>query len=294
MESIVSEMIAQWGTFGLLMIFAIWIIYSNIKDGFKGKKSSTPAPAPAPAPAPHSHDTLGELMANLVSKLSDKIDRIDDKVDRLEININNANNRLTVVETKLNNQPQAFINHFNKIQLEKEEAHNKMILDQMRLGPELHKILGEYKGKMNAHHIFLGSFHNGTTNVSGIPYCKFDLIAEKFSPDEVERDIEYAFIYKDADIIRHNKLPMALLDESMVHYVINSDKTSELAEIDDVIYRRMIGRDIKQLAVHLTRDGSGRPSGFVGCTRYDYEDIDLSELKTCAKELELIYKNSSK
>lgn len=292
MESIVSEMIAQWGTFGLLMIFAIWIIYSNIKDGFKGKKSSTPAPAPTPAP--QSHDTLGELMANLVSKLSDKIDRIDDKVDRLEININNANNRLTVVETKLNNQPQAFINHFNKIQHEKEEAHNKMILDQMRLGPELHKILGEYKDKMKAQHIFLGSFHNGTTNVSGIPYCKFDLIAEKFSPDEVERDIEYAFIYKDADIIRHNKLPMALLDETMVHYVIGPDKTSELSEIDDVIYRRMIGRDIKQLAVHLTRDGSGRPSGFVGCTRYDYEDIDLSELKTCAKELELIYKNSSK
>lgn len=291
MESIVSEMIAQWGTFGLLMIFAIWIIYSNIKDGFKiNKKKDTPAPAPVP----QSHDTLSELMANLVSKLSDKIDRIDDKVDRLEININNANNRLTVVETKINNQPQAFINHFNKIQLEKEEEHNKMLMDQMRLGPELHKILGEYKEKMHATHIFLGSFHNGSTSVSGIPYCKFDLIAEKFSPDEVERDIEYAFIYKDADIIRHNKLPMALLDETMVHYVINEDKTSDLSEIDDVIYRRMIGRDIKQLAVHITRDANGRPSGFVGCTRYDYEEIDLSELKTCAKELELIYRNSSK
>ena len=292
MESIVSEMIAQWGTFGLLMIFAIWIIYSNIKDGFKGKKSSTPTPTPVQQPT--QNDTLGELMATLINTLSDKIDKIDDKVDRIEINSNNLNNRLTIVETKLNNQPQSFIDHFNKIQHEKEEAHNKMILDQMRLGPELHKILGEYKDKMNAQHIFLGSFHNGTTNVSGIPYCKFDLIAEKFSPDEVERDIEYAFIYKDADIIRHNKLPMALLDETMVHYIINPDRTSELSEIDDVIYRRMIGRDIKQLAVHLTRDGSGRPSGFVGCTRYDYEDIDLSELKTCAKELELIYKNSSK
>lgn len=288
MENIVSEMIAQWGTFGLLMIFAIWIIYSNIKDGFKGGKKSNPEPTPK------TSDTLSELMANLVSKLSDKIDRIDDKVDRLEININNANNRLTNVEAKINNQPQAFINHFNKIQLEKEEAHNKMLMDQMRLGPELHKILAEYKVKMNAQHIFLGSFHNGNTSVSGIPYCKFDLIAEKFSPDEVERDIEYAFIYKDADIMRHNKLPMALLDETMVHYVINPDKSSDLADIDDIIYRRMCGRDIKQLAVHITRDESGKPSGFVGCTRYDYKEINLSELKTCAKELELIYKNSNK
>lgn len=291
MENIVSEIIAQWGTFGLLMLFAIWIIYSNIKDGFKTNKKKDSSNQ---SESRHESDTLGELMASLIDRLSTKIDKIDDKVDRIEINSNNLNNRLTIVETKINQQPQAFINHFNKIQLEKEEAHNKMILDQMRLGPELHKILGDYKVKMNAQHIFLGSFHNGTTNVSGIPYCKFDLIAEKFSPDEVERDIEYAFIYKDADIIRHNKLPMALLDNSIVHYVINEDKTSELSEIDDVIYRRMVGRDIKQLAVHITRDEKGKPSGFVGCTRYDYEDIDLAELRTCAKELELIYKNSSK
>ena len=291
MENIVSEMIAQWGTFGLLMLFAIWIIYSNIKDGFKTNKKKDSSNQ---SESRHESDTLGELMASLIDRLSTKIDKIDDKVDRIEINSNNLNNRLTIVETKINQQPQAFINHFNKIQLEKEEAHNKMILDQMKLGPELHKILGDYKVKINAQHIFLGSFHNGTTNVSGIPYCKFDLIAEKFSPDEVERDIEYAFIYKDADIIRHNKLPMALLDNSIVHYVINEDKTSELSEIDDVIYRRMVGRDIKQLAVHITRDEKGKPSGFVGCTRYDYEDIDLAELRTCAKELELIYKNSSK
>ena len=291
MENIVSEMIAQWGTFGLLMLFAIWIIYSNIKDGFKTNKKKDSSNQ---SESRHESDTLGELMASLIDRLSTKIDKIDDKVDRIEINSNNLNNRLTIVETKINQQPQAFINHFNKIQLEKEEAHNKMMLDQMKLGPELHKILGDYKVKMNAQHIFLGSFHNGTTNVSGIPYCKFDLIAEKFSPDEVERDIEYAFIYKDADIIRHNKLPMALLDNSIVHYVINEDKTSELSEIDDVIYRRMVGRDIKQLAVHITRDEKGKPSGFVGCTRYDYEDIDLAELRTCAKELELIYKNSSK
>lgn len=291
MENIVSEMIAQWGTFGLLMLFAIWIIYSNIKDGFKTNKKKDSSNQ---SESRHESDTLGELMASLIDRLSTKIDKIDDKVDRIKINSNNLNNRLTIVETKINQQPQAFINHFNKIQLEKEEAHNKMIIDQMRLGPELHKILGDYKVKINAQHIFLGSFHNGTTNVSGIPYCKFDLIAEKFSPDEVERDIEYAFIYKDADIIRHNKLPMALLDNSIVHYVINEDKTSELSEIDDVIYRRMVGRDIKQLAVHITRDEKGKPSGFVGCTRYDYEDIDLAELSTCAKELELIYKNSSK
>ena len=286
MENIVSEMIAQWGTFGLLMLFAIWIIWSNIKEGV-GKRSKNESKTT-------SNETLGDLMATLISNLSEKIDKIDDKVDKLEINSNNINNRLTIVETKINNQPQAFYNHMEKIEQAKQEAHNKMMEDQMRLGPELHKILGDYKVKMNAQHIFLGSFHNGTTNISGIPYCKFDLIAEKFSPEEVDRDIEYSFIYKDTDILRHNKLPITLVNQGLVHYVIDENGKSELSEIDDVIYRRMVGRDIKQLAVHVIRDKKGKPTGFVGCTRYDYEDINLSELKTCAKELEIIYKNSYK
>ena len=111
MENIVSEMIAQWGTFGLLMLFAIWIIYSNVKDGFKiNKKKDTSNQSESR----RESDTLGELMASLIDRLSTKIDKIDDKVDRIEINSNNLNNRLTVVETKINQQPQAFINHFNK------------------------------------------------------------------------------------------------------------------------------------------------------------------------------------
>ena len=283
MESIVSEIITQWGTLGVIILFAIWIIYSGIKDGFKSGKKSDNQKSP--------QIDSGTLLMN---KISDQIDRLEDKVDRLDINSNNINNRLIVVETKIANQPQVFAQHVSKIQMDNAAAHNKMIEDQMKLGPELHKILGEYKDKMKAHHIFLGSFHNGTTSLSGIPYCKFDLIAEKFSPDDVERDIEYAFIYKDTDILRHNKLPITLLNENMVHYVIDENKNSELSEVDDVIYRRMVGRDIKQLAIHITRDEKGKPSGFVGCTRYDYDNIDLSELKTCAKELELIYKNSGK
>lgn len=291
MENVVVEIIKEWGAVGAVVVFALFIIIKQTTEWIKGGKTKK---EPSKDIVPATNDTLSELMAAMLTSLSDKIDRIDDKVDRLEVTINNANNRLTVVETKIATQPQAFINQMNKLVREKAETHNKMMEDQMRLGPELHRILAEYKEKMHANHIFLGSFHNGTTNISGIPYCKFDLIAERFSPDEVERDIEYAFIYKDADILRHDKLPITVLNEGMVHYIINPDGTSKLSEIDDVIYRRMVGRDIKQLAIHITRDGEGKPSGFVGCTRYDYEDIELSELKSCARELEIIYKNSNK
>ena len=70
---------------------------------------------------------------------------------------------------------------------------------------------------------------------------------------------------------------------------IDENGNSVLADIDDIIYRRMVGRNIKQLAITLLRDPEGTPSGFVGCVRYDYEDIDLHELKDCGIELENVY-----
>ena len=211
MDNVIAQAFAQWGTFGILIVFAIYIVIDRWTNIFKNKNKDEKNNVNQ---SDH-HETLGDLMATMVTSISSKIDRIDDKVSSLEINSNNINNRLTAVEKKINNQPQAFINQITKAQKEREDAHNKMMEDQMKLGPELHRILAEYKEKMNAHHIFLGSFHNGTTNISGIPYCKFDLIAERFSPDEVERDIEYAFIYKDADILRHDKLPITVLNEGI-------------------------------------------------------------------------------
>ena len=66
-----SEMIAQWGTFGLLMLFAIWIIWSNIKEGV-GKRSKNESEIT-------SNETLGDLMATLISNVSEKIEKIDHK-----------------------------------------------------------------------------------------------------------------------------------------------------------------------------------------------------------------------
>ena len=53
----------------------------------------------------------------------------------------------------------------------------------------------------------------------------------------------------------------------------------------------MIGRDIKQLALNMLHDDLGNPIGFLGCVKYDYNDLDFNELKSCAEELEEIYKS---
>ena len=145
-------------------------------------------------------------------------------------------------------------------------SHPKQFLDRIKLGPQLHKTLNAFRTRINADHIFIGSFHNGNESITGIPYYKFDIIAEKFRPDKVDKDIEFAFMYKDADLLRHDLLPAEVVQNGTVHYIIDENGKSPLADVDDIIYRRMIGRDIKQLAVSLLRDPkTGTPSGFVGC-----------------------------
>lgn len=250
MESIIS-LVTELGSFGLLLALAGWIIYSYIKE--------------------NPNKTVNEIKKSIDINLSD-----------IKASINNINSRVDTLESVVNK------NNVNYTNISK-PSHTKQFLDRLKLGPQLHKTLNTFRNRINADHIFIGSFHNGNESITGIPYYKFDIIAERFRPDKVERDIEFAFMYKDADLLRHDLLPAEVVQNGTVHYVIDENKQSILADIDDIIYRRMVGRNIKQLAISLLRDPSGTPSGFVGCVRYDYEDIDLQELRDCGSELENVY-----
>lgn len=255
----IVKIVTELGSFGLLLALAGWIIYNYIKDNPKTAKSNLKT-------------ELKEVVDSSVKDLKHSINHINDRVDKLEVSINSSKSANQPVKT----------------------SHSKQFLDRLKLGPQLHKTLNTFRTRINADHIFIGSFHNGNESITGIPYYKFDIIAERFRPDKVERDIEFAFMYKDADLLRHDLLPSELVQKGIVHYTINSDGTSNLEEIDNIIYRRMIGRDIKQLAVSILYDPTGTPSGFVGCVRYDYEKIDLFELKECGRELEADYASNEK
>lgn len=263
MENIVT-LVTELGSFGLLLGLAGFIIYSYIKNQSAVKNANN-----------DDIKELKQLMKDNTADIKKSIDAVNNRVDSLEINvstnINAVNARLQVLETG------------------GKSSHPKQFLDRLKLGPQLHKTLNMFRTRINADHIFIGSFHNGNESITGIPYYKFDIIAERFRPDKVDRDLEFAHMYKDADLLRHDLLPSEVVQRGTVHYIIDKDGKSDLADVDDIIYRRMVGRDIKQLAVSLLRDPNGTPSGFVGCVRYDYEDIDLQELKDCAAELENIY-----
>ena len=255
----IVKLLSELGAWGLVLGLAAWIIYNYVKDNPKINKDRNDL-----------KKMLDESMKDLKTSINMSIDGISNRVAGLEQVVSDLRTRPCNNPTK--------------------PSHPKQFLDRLKLGPQIHKTLNTFRARINADHIFIGSFHNGNESITGIPYYKFDIIAEKFRRDKVENDCEFAHMYKDAELLRHDLLPTEVIQMGVVHYIIDENGDSPLSEIDDIIYRRMLGRDIKQLAIALLRDPSDQtPSGFVGCVRYDYENIDINELKECGSELEAVY-----
>jgi len=274
MGEVVVQMISQFGILGLLLAGVIYLIW----DGIKMKKK------------------------NLVSskKLDDSIDNLESHVDK---KIDDVNNRIDLVNDKVDTQyellnkridagPDVFMSKMAEKQHTEDQIHFNKFIEQFSQAPKLHRVLKLYRERIGCDHIFMGTFHNGSTSISGIPYCKFDVIAEKFKPGHNNFDLrEYTVIYKNSDILVHDNLPMVISQEDYVYYKIEEDGSSPLEDVDDILYRRCVKNGIKQISINLLRDKDMNPVGFVGCVDFDYDELNFKELNNCAKELEEIYNN---
>lgn len=277
MNELISQFITEWGTFGAVLLGIGYLIYDNWKTN-KTRKSNK--------------DETVSIVKSLDGKLdnlNDRIDIIDTKVDDFKAQVNT---RFKLMDDKIVELPNAQISKMESDNANKKQVHLKQMDDLMKLGPKLHRIIQSTNNTVGSDHIFVGSFHNGNSNLTGIPYYKFDIIAERFSPIKVARDTEFAHMYKDADILRFDTLPTLLEQHGTVHFEVPAEGEVGLAEFDDIIWRRMRGRGIRQIALCLTRDSKGTPSGFVGVVKYNMDKLNLEYLEQCARELEDIYKEA--
>ena len=156
MESIAS-LVTEVGSFGVLLALAAFIIYNHFKTDTK------------------KDNTLNELKATLESNTAEikgSIKGLDNRISNLERNVTNdmslINKRIDEIECD------------NKALTSEKHPHTKQFADRLKLGPQLHKSLNNFRSRINADHIFIGSFHNGNQSLTGIPYYKFDIIAERF------------------------------------------------------------------------------------------------------------------
>lgn len=288
MEAFFTTLLSQYGISGAIIGLLIWQIVQSIKIN----KSNI-----SKEDLKETHNSIKQEVECQISNIKGYIESerevlkemIDLSDTKLEMWKEHVDTKLEIMDERINNQPKTIVNDIKKHEKYLKDQHDKMFDKQLEIGPHIHSILNEANKAINSDHIFMGSFHNGTSNISGIPYYKFDLIAEKFRPDSVERDLEFSHMYYNADLMKHDKLPITLIQNGQVHYVIDENKQSELSKIDDIIYRRMVGRDIKQIALQLLKDSKGNPTGFIGCVRYDYSQINLNELEICGKKIENLY-----
>ena len=288
MEQLFDTIFAQWGAVGVVFAIAAYIIIDNIKN-----RKSTKI----------SESKLDDIKENLISVKSE-IPTINIKMEYLENTINDVKtclneridnytdditSRVNDLKDKIDKNPQHIISELDTRAYNLSVLHNQQMINQISIAPKIHKVMGKYIDRIGCDHIFLGWFHNGTSSISGVPFYKFDLVAEKFNPTTNPKDYEFGHMYKGVDILRHNKLPIELIQNKKIYYKIDLDSKSELSEVDDILYRRMVGSGIHQIALNLIQDSNGVSAGFVGCVCFGLNKINFDELKNCANEINQIY-----
>ena len=273
MEGVVIELLSQFGILGLLLAGVIWIIVDSVKTKKKNLVSSK---------------KLDESINKLEVHVDKKIDDVNDRIDLVNTKVDT---QYEILNKRIDMGPDVFMGKMEEKQERDDKEHFNKIIEQFSQAPRLHRILKLYRDRIGCDHIFMGTFHNGSTSINGIPYCKFDIIAEKFKPGNNNLDFrEYTTIYKNSDILVHDNLPLVISQEDYIYYKINEDGSSELEEVDDILYRRCVKYKIKQFAANLLRDENMNPVGFIGCVDFSYDPLNFKELNNCARELEEIYK----
>lgn len=295
MDTIGLELYREWGLFGLVIIVCAFIVYDKF---FKSKPKEEPN---------KDNNVLGETIKTSINTLKDNIlDKIDNVYDRMDIMEEKIDNKILNLEEKFDSEindltlkikdvPNQNIKLISQRNQEIEDfnsnLHTKAIEDIMRLGPKIYDLLNEFCVKINCTHLFIGSFHNGSTDLMGFPYIKMNIIREAYHPYEIVKDDHpFAPVYKDCDLSLLGKLPSLLVQKKMLHFKVN-DLKSEIFNYDSLIGRRMIGMGIKQIALYGLFE-EDKISGFIGCVRYDDREMHVDELKVCVKELELVHNYS--
>lgn len=257
MENLFGTIIDKFGIFGVLGVILcalVYLIYNDRKNNWGAKI---------------------DILGGKIDCLNTKIDMVETKVtDRVE----SCENKIAGLH-KVNKE---------KDQIDaKKQTHNAMT---KCYGGRLSRILKNACQYINCNHVFLGEFHNGTTDLRGIHYCKFDIVIDEFeNPLHLcENDVDFQPLYKDENIIAYGDLPYKLshIDSA----VLSVD--DELLELSDTLYRRCKSRDIKYIGFAGVRDKDGFLIGFVGCVSFDADKImNKDRLKDCATEIENIYNN---
>lgn len=262
----VFNSVAQWGVSGVMMIAAGYILWESWKKNKEAEKWFRDKASTADF-RNNTNEDLKTILTKVDQLAEDQAlfrKMISDRVDQLSAKIENTN-------------------------ADEEELRLDAIAE---ISPVIHTLLQTHIDDCNADHLMVALLHNGTKSLCGVPYIKFDVIAEKFYPIRNPQDTEMATIYKDEDIMSHNQLPAAILQNPRVCFDIENDTVNPLDQLDTVLFHKVVKRGIKHIAFEAIRDVYGRADGFVCAYSFKEEKMDLSAFSDATKTIESVYRNT--
>jgi len=220
-----------------------------------------------------------------IDSINDKLENFDTKIDLVRQGLSS---RMDDVESRL-----IQANKDIRQEVKAETAVQTINIMKSGRAGKLSKILKNYCKELQCDHIFLGGFHNGTMDLRGLHYCKFDVLIDEFlDPLHLHKnDVEFCPLYKDENIIAYGDLPYALTHIDCLILPVDDEKNT-LLELSDALYRRCKGRDIKIGALAIIKSADGLIVGFIGCVNYSKKIINEKIFLNCAREVEGIYNDN--
>lgn len=266
MTDILMQGLSQWGAAGIVAIAAGYVLWDSYKKNKENEKWIQERMAEAHTSRESNKDSLNEISDSL-KELRDDHKRWREDVEA----------QINEIKAKIDKY---YPDHHDteKIRL---EAISK-------ISPALYHYMANGLETCNCDHIALALLHNGSVNLSGIPYVKFGIITEKYKPLHCPNDIDLLSKYKDEDIVAHNRLPIVIAQNQRVNFDITED--SPLVDIDPVLFARCIKLGIKKLAFQAIRDNKHMVTGFIIIYKFNNdEDLDLTGLHDTADAIEHLY-----
>lgn len=259
------QSISQWGTAGIVALAAGYVLYDSWKKNKENDKWVREQMMSA-------HTSRESNKESLVA-ISDKLNEFHEDHKQWRAGI----------ESRINDIEERIIK-FHPCHHDAEKLRLEAI---SRISPALYHYMANGLETCDCDHIALALLHNGSMNLSGIPYIKFGIITERYKPLHHPSDVDLLAKYKEEDITAHNKLPMAIAQNHHVEFEINEDCT--LAEIDPVLFQRCTKIGIKRIAFQAIRDNKHMVTGFIVIYKFDDSPLNQVGLHDTADAVERLY-----
>ena len=303
METTANTIRETYGWIGVLIVLLAAIVYliwkdnvsqkqktdtlGGLKDAFKHDMDAIVSKIDAVSTkvdvVKSGSDDRKKLLIDSIANINHRIENTEIELEKMDRSIGDVGRRVDDMEDKMHN---CYAESREKELQEAKKQTNRVLLKSK--GGLLSKCLRRWCNTMNADHVYIAQFHNGTTDLRGIHFVKFDILTDEFADPlhPVEGDYEFTPFYCNQYIVTYGDIAYTMCHVPAAVFNVDSD---EFLNQSDTLYRRMKTIGVHQAGFAMIRDTDGEPIGWLGAVSYGDKKIDCESLEKAARDVENIF-----